>query len=122
MKPPIVGVANAQDRPKSKYRNVKTAGHASKKEAKRAQELRLLEKKGLIADLLEQERFLLIPKQDGERAVYYVSDFTYRMPRYDLPKTEWPLVVEDCKGYRTDVYKIKRKLMLWVRGITITET
>jgi hypothetical protein len=30
-------------------------------------------------------------------------------------------VVEDAKGIRTDIYKIKRKLMLQVHGIQITE-
>jgi hypothetical protein len=32
------------------------------------------------------------------------------------------LVVEDVKGVKTEVYKIKKKLMLWVHGIRIKET
>ena len=32
------------------------------------------------------------------------------------------MVVEDCKGMRTDVYKIKRKLMLEKYNISIKET
>ena len=31
-------------------------------------------------------------------------------------------VVEDVKGKRTEVYKIKKKLMLWRHGIKIKET
>ena len=76
--------------------------------------LRLLERAGKISDLKRQVKYELIPKQDGERAVHYVADFTY----YENGK----LVVEDTKGFRTDAYKLKRKLMLWVHHIKIKET
>ena len=76
--------------------------------------LRLLERAGKISDLKRQVSFELIPKQEGERACSYVADFTY----YENGK----LVVEDCKGFKTDAYKIKKKLMLWVHGIRIKET
>lgn len=76
--------------------------------------LRLLERGGAISDLKRQVSFELIPKQDGERACSYVADFTYM--------EDGKLVVEDCKGFKTDVYKIKKKLMLWVHGIRIKET
>ena len=76
--------------------------------------LRLLERAGRITDLKRQVKYELIPKQDGERACTYIADFTY----YEDGK----LVVEDCKGFKTDAYKIKKKLMLWVHGIRIKET
>lgn len=76
--------------------------------------LRLLERAGKIKDLKRQVTFELIPKQDGERACTYVADFTY----YEDGK----LVVEDCKGFKTDVYRLKKKLLLWVHGIRIRET
>lgn len=76
--------------------------------------LRLLERAGKIKDLKRQVTFDLIPKQDGERACTYVADFTY----YEDGK----LVVEDCKGFKTDVYRLKKKLLLWVHGIRIRET
>lgn len=76
--------------------------------------LRLLERAGKISDLKRQVSFELIPKQDGERACTYVADFVY----YEDGK----MVVEDCKGFKTDVYRIKKKLMLWVHGISIKET
>ena len=76
--------------------------------------LRLLERAGRITDLKRQVTFELIPKQQGERACTYVADFTY----YENGQ----YVVEDCKGFKTDVYRIKKKLMLWVHGIHIKET
>lgn len=76
--------------------------------------LRLLERAGAIKDLKRQVKYELIPKQSGERACNYIADFTY------IENGE--LVVEDVKGVRTDAYKIKKKLMLWVHGIRINET
>lgn len=87
----------------------------SKKEFIRWLELRLLERAGKISGLCRQVSYELIPKQEGERACNYIADFTY----YD---ENGKMVVEDCKGYRTDAYKIKKKLMLWVHGIRIKET
>ena len=86
----------------------------SQKEYHRWCELRLLERAGKINRLQRQVRFNLIPKQDGEAACTYVADFVY----YD---DNWDLVVEDAKGYKTDVYKIKKKLMLYFHGIRIQE-
>lgn len=92
----------------------------SKKEARRWQDLLLLERAGQIAYLRRQVPYELIPAQriDGkvvERAVNYKADFVY----HDLgSNTE---VVEDTKGVRTKEYIIKRKLMLHVHGIRIKE-
>jgi hypothetical protein len=86
----------------------------SVKEYHRYGMLKLLERAGKISDLKRQVKYELIPKQEGERACSYVADFTY----YENGK----LVVEDCKGFRTDAYKIKKKLMLWVHKIKIKET
>lgn len=109
---------------KPKYRNRAVGGYSSAKEARRAQELKLLAKAGKISDLREQVPFVLIPgqKRNGavERPCRYVADFTYLEPGPEY--RPWATVVEDCKGYRTPEYKIKRKLMLWVHGIVIRET
>ena len=86
----------------------------SMKECQRYGVLRLLERAGKIADLKRQVKYELIPKQDCERACSYIADFTYYQ--------DGKLVVEDCKGFRTEGYKIKRKLMLWVHGIKVKET
>jgi hypothetical protein len=98
----------------SKYGAIKTDGRASKKEARRAQELMLLQRCGQIFDLKEQVRVELIPKQDGERSVHYVIDFVY----HESGKEVW----EDTKGFRTPLYILKRKLVLQRYGIKIRET
>lgn len=86
----------------------------SQKEYNRWCNLRLLERAGRISGLQRQVKYELIPKQDGERACSYVADFVYN--------EDGKTVVEDCKGFRTEGYKVKRKLMLWVHNIKIKET
>lgn len=80
----------------------------SKKEAKRYSELKLLEKAGRIKDLSLQHQFVLQPpfKKNGKtiRAITYVADFVY----FDLERMR--NVVEDVKGYKTDVYQLKKKM------------
>ena len=88
----------------------------SKKEYKRHMELMLLQRAGEISDLKRQVKYELIPKQDGERAVYYVADFVYKDSRTGEE------VVEDCKGFRTDVYKLKAKIYRYRYGKKILET
>ena len=102
----------------NKYKNIKTMTsdgilHDSIKEANRWCELNLLLKANLISDLQRQVKFELIPKQDGERAVYYIADFVYT--------ENGKKVVEDVKGVRTKEYNIKKKLMLYFHGIRIKE-
>lgn len=86
----------------------------SQKEYRRFRELKLCEIAGKITNLERQVAFELIPKQDGERAVYYIADFVY------IDNGE--KVVEDVKGYVTEVFKLKKKLMLWRYGIKIKIT
>ena len=98
----------------------KTGGHDSKREHNRASALQLKQRAGLISNLREQVRFILIPSQhdaDGnlvERQCAYIADFVYNLP-------DGSLVVEDTKGFRTPEYIIKRKLMLHVHSIRIKE-
>lgn len=104
-------------KPRRKYLNRPKLGFASKKEARRSQELELLVKAGEISHLERQVKFELIPKQEGERAVSYVADFVYRMGK--------ARIVEDTKSESTRKnreYVIKRKLMLYHRNIRILET
>lgn len=91
----------------------------SKREANRWFELRMLERAGKIEKLKRQVKYLLIPSQyrDGkciEREASYIADFVYVKDGH--------LVVEDCKGFRTPEYKIKRKLMLQLYDIRLVET
>jgi hypothetical protein len=97
---------------KSKYGNVRTNGFASKKEAARYQELKLLEKAGEIGKVVCQRRYPL--RVNGQLICTYVADFVY-----DDGRT---VIVEDCKGVRTSIYKLKTKLMKAIYGITILET
>ena len=93
---------------------------ASRKEAKRYQELKLLERAGEISNLNRQVKFNLLPSQHDssgkviERGVSYIADFTY----FDK-KGDW--IVEDTKGVRTPEYILKRKMMLYFTGIRIVE-
>lgn len=92
----------------------------SKRECKRYEELRLLEKMGKIVELQTQVKYELVPAQkrdDGkaERAVTYTLDFQY----FDKEARAWRY--EDSKGMKTQQYVIRRKLMLWIHGITIQE-
>lgn len=104
----------------NKYHAQKSGGYDSRKEHRRANELRLLQRAGIISGLQEQVRYELIPAQRDtqgrilERACSYIADFVYTDQHGNT-------IVEDTKGVRTDVYRIKRKLMLYVHGIKITE-
>lgn len=100
---------------KNKYGAKPTGGHASKKEHKRSETLKLWQRAGLISNLREQVSYELIPAQEGEKPCRYIADFVY------TDNETGQTVVEDTKGVLTDVYKIKRKLMLYVHGIRIKE-
>lgn len=82
----------------------------SRKEAERYKELKELERVGKIDRLELQPRFVLMDsfRYEGKavRKIEYVADFLYR----DISTLE--LVVEDVKGVKTDVYKLKKKLFL----------
>lgn len=105
----------------NKYSNIKTITadgikHDSRKEARRWVELTLLQRAGEISDLKRQVKYELIPKQEGERAVTYIADFVYN------DNKTGNTVIEDCKGFKTDVYKLKKKLFQYRYGIKIKET
>lgn len=103
--------------------------HDSKREARRWNELLLLERAKQITNLKRQVKFVLIPAQHEpnmigkrggikqgkliERECLYIADFVY----YENDK----MIVEDTKGIRTKDYVIKRKLMLYKYGIKIQE-
>lgn len=104
------------------------------REAHRYQELKLMQKAGIIQNLRLQVKFILIPTQREESTEFikkgrnkgkpklgkvlenecsYIADFVYL--------ENGILIVEDAKGMRTKDYIIKRKLMLKVHGIRIKE-
>ena len=77
-------------------------------EAKRYRQLALLERAGKIKDLQLQVPFLLQEsfRKNGKtyRKIEYIADFVYRIVANNK------MVVEDTKGIKTDVFKIKQKL------------
>lgn len=95
---------------KSKYRAVavKVDGvrFASKAEAKRYAELRLLERSGEISHLELQPRFDLTV--NGQSLGFYKADFRFFTRPTNTKRGEF--VVEDVKGVKTPLYVLKRKL------------
>ena len=110
----------------TKYNNKKVVLNGitfdSQKEARRYQDLSLLERAGEINDLELQKAFILAESVKFESeprhkpAVKYVADFVYR--------ENGQLVVEDVKSTMTrnlPVYRLKKHLMKSVHGIEIRE-
>lgn len=107
----------------NKYKNHKIVENGqtfdSKKEYNRYLELMIYQQGGVISDLKRQVPFVICDKVKDEngrtlqRESKYIADFTY--------VKDGQLVVEDAKGYRTDLYKLKKKLMLERYGIAIKE-
>lgn len=100
---------------KSKYGNIKAEADgltfASKAERGRWMDLRLMEKAGEVKELKRQIRYPL--EVNGMHICDYIADMVYEKNG---------LVVEDVKGYRTEIYRLKKKLMLACHGIEIKET
>lgn len=105
----------------SKYKNKKVEYKNmifdSKKEYLRYLALEDMQSKGKISNLKRQVPFVLVPafnlNKKRYRSMSYIADFTYT--------ENGTQVVEDVKGIRTDVYKIKKKLMAYIYGIEIKE-
>ena len=89
----------------SKYGSVKTEVDgivfASKREAFRYQELRICERAGIISNLELQVKYPLVV--NGQKVCTYIADFTYK-------DQQGRTIVEDSKGMKTPVYRIKAKL------------
>lgn len=92
----------------------------SKREADRYLVLKSMEEEGVIEDLRRQVRYELVPAFDVDgkhyRPVFYVADFVY------VDKETGKEVVEDVKGMRTDVYRLKSKLFARRYSMSIKET
>ena len=106
----------------------------SRKEGRRYCELKALQAAGIIHDLQLQVKFVLIPAQREECNEVYKSGSRKGKPKLgkiiehecayyaDFVYFEnGEKIVEDAKGMRTEVYKVKRKLMLERYGIRIRE-
>ena len=84
----------------------------SKREKNRWVILRLMERAGQISDLQRQVSYPVVV--NGQKVCRYVADFVY----VESGRT----VVEDCKGVRTPIYNLKKRLVKAVHGIDILET
>ena len=85
----------------------------SKLEASRYQKLCLLEKTGIIKNLVHHKVYDL--KINNISICKYEADFVYN-------DSENNLIVEDSKGFKTKEYIIKKKLMKAIYDIDIYET
>ena len=77
------------------------------------------EKRGEVRHINRQYKIEIQPSfidRDGKkiRAITYLADFYY----YDKLRKAW--IVTDVKGYKTDVYRLKKKLLAF-KGIYIEE-
>lgn len=115
-------INSLNDNKVSKYKNKKVMYNGimfdSIKEMNRYKELVILEKVGLIKDLVLQETFVLIAPSKKSRGLTYRCDFSY----FDVEKGI--KVVEDVKSKITAklrTYKDKKKLMKAIHGIDIKE-
>lgn len=86
----------------------------SQAEGRRYLQLLALQDAGAIRGLRLQPRF---PFHIGdERMFTYVADFSYRVAETG------EIVIEDVKGVKTPVYKLKKKIIEKYYGIKIVET
>ena len=91
----------------------------SKKEADYYNQLKLLQRAGLIRDLELQKTFILQPSfklnNKTRRQITYKADFTY------FSNEDNKIHVIDVKGFKTDVYNVKKKMFEYKYGIEIEE-
>lgn len=90
----------------------------SAKEAKRYVKLRDMQEAGRIHGLRLQVSFEILPSFECDgvkyRGMKYIADFVYYR--------DGKVVVEDCKGFKTPEYKMKKKLMAYLNHINIEES
>ncbi len=114
---------NAKAPKPSKYHNKKVIYDGIKfdsaKEANYYLKFSLMQEAGIIKDLELQKKFIL---QKGYtlngkryREISYKADFCY------ISTTDDKYHVIDVKGFKTDVYKLKKKLFEYKYGIEIEE-
>lgn len=99
-----------------KYRAIPTEWNgikfSSKAEARRAAELDILRRHGSIGPVEYQPRYAIAV--NGVKICDYVADFAY----FTKAGVQ---VVEDVKGFRTPVYKLKKKLFEAIYKTKLTE-
>jgi len=100
----------------SKYRNKKTEVDGivfdSQKEASRYLDLKMLEVLGEIKNLELQPKYEFVLNK--QKICTYRADFRY--------VENGATVVEDVKGFKTSMYRLKARMMKAFHGIIVKET
>jgi hypothetical protein len=100
---------------RNKYGAQRSGKYPSKHEAATAVNLAALASCGKITELKEQVSYTLVEGQGKIRPIRYIADFVFR-------DANGVLHVCDAKGYaKNPVYRLKKKLMRLLHGITIEE-
>lgn len=104
---------------KAKYGNKKTVVDGitfdSIKESRVFQDLKILEKQGIIQNLELQKKFAIVPKikgVKGSRVRYYIADFVFQ----EIKNGEITRVIVDVKSpitRKNPVYTLKKQLVQW---------
>jgi len=102
---------------KTKYNSIKTTidniVFHSKKEASRYKELKLMQDCGFIRDLKLQQIIPIIV--NNIHICKYIADFAY----FDVEQNK--TIIEDVKGFKTQIYNLKKKLVEALYNIKINE-
>ena len=107
-------VEGRESAPTNKYGAERAGKYASKHEAEVAANFAALASRGHITDLKEQDRIVLVPGDGKLRPIVYVADFTYR-------DANGVRHVVDAKGYKTQVYRLKKRMAALLLGVAIEE-
>ena len=98
----------------NKYGAERTGKYASRHEAEAAGKFAALASRGIITALEEQARIILVPGDGKLRPIVYVADFRY-------VDRDGNTHIVDAKGYKTQVYRLKKRLAALLLGLTIEE-
>lgn len=99
----------------NKFTTVDDIKFHSKLESERYKILKSMVDKGKITNLQLQVKYLLVSEIiDGKKhTISYIADFVYEL--------NGETIVEDVKGFKTQIYKMKRILMKNIHNITVKE-
>jgi len=106
-------VEGRKPKKRPKFNAHRTKEYHSDKEADVAMKLVALQSCGKIWNLSQQVPFTLVEGQGKIRPITYIADFTY----LDAEGSH----ILDAKGFRTPVYRLKKKLMKLLLGLDIEE-
>lgn len=98
----------------NKYNAERQGKYASKREAAYAAKLDALQRAGIIRELREQHPIVLVPGDGKLRPIRYIADFTYI-------DQDGKFHVVDCKGFKTQVYRLKKRMAALLLHIDIEE-